>query len=59
MRMSEAGPEWELVRSPVGQDFIDLANRALGTSFTEEDFKRDRLDPSLNKPNPTKMRGTK
>lgn len=40
-------PKWELVMSPVGVDFILAANEALGTTFTEANFRRDKIPVSL------------
>lgn len=42
---ADGGPEfvagslnWQPVRAPVTQDFLDAVNEALGTKFTVEDF---------------------
>jgi hypothetical protein len=52
-------PNWELVMSPVGIDFITAANKALGTSFTEASFKRDKIPVSLIREATSQKKGVK
>jgi len=41
-RLMSGRPDWAPVEGPVGKDFLIAVNQALGTSFSEEDFRKDR-----------------
>jgi len=41
-KMQNGRPDWMPVTGPVGKDFLAAVNKALDTTFSEEDFRKDR-----------------